>query len=552
MKRLLLMAMIAMLLIAACSVNNGLPEPTEPIEDFTGVPTNVAILPLKTMDARSRNVRKILEVRDLAYAFSKYPQFNLMDMDNVASEFELLGIRDVDDMDLEELKEVADELNADVVITGNISALRADLFAVTMTFYSSLTSELRQVTFNVSNIKEERWEALDKSMMTELDNFISTEVDKIFNFATNFYAAGNYEEAERQLITTIGLDPERVEAYYYLGATYYRTNRYDLAEENFNKVLELDPSHTQTLVLMNEMYEKTGENLKRISVMERIAEQNEDAELWLAIGNLYAEAGQMDKARESFENALELDEENPLVKTRLAFLLYDQQMYEEAIPYLESAYDSFPENDLISRRLAISYQRAGRMDQAIARYEGLIANNPNNVQAYLNVVTLYRNKAIEATDPAVKKQNFDKAIEAMNRLIQIDPNNPMAYLNLASIYLAQNNNTLAERNANETIQRDPTLYQPYVILGTISQSRGTTEYNRFVDLEKRASEAVGREATNLSRERDAARKAANAHFRSAIQQLATARSLTQEPETIADINNRISVLNNLVEQTTGY
>jgi tetratricopeptide (TPR) repeat protein len=552
MNRLLLIAMIAMLLIAACSVNTGLPQPTEAIEEFTGVPTDVAILPLKTMDARSRNIRKILEVRDLGYAFSKYPQFTLMNMEHVASEFNMLGIRDVDDMDLDELKEVADELNADVVISGNISSLRADLFAIAMTFYSTLTGELRQVNFNVPNLKEARWEALDKSMMTELDRFISTEVDKIYNFATNFYAAGNYAEAERQLTTAVGLDPDRAEAYYYLGATYYRTDRYALAEENFNKALDLEPQHNQTLVLMNEMFEKSGENLKRIGVMERIASQNEDAELWLAIGNLYAEAEQMNKARESFENALEIDEDNPLVKTRLAFLLYDQQQFADAIPYLESAYDSFPENDLISRRLALSYQRAGRMDQAISRYEGLIENNPSNIQAYLNVVSLYRSQATEATDPAVKTQNFNKAVDAMNRLIQIDPENPMAYLNLASIYLAQNNNTLAERNANETIQRDPSLYQPYVILGTISQSRGTNDYNRFADLERRASEAVGREATNLSRERDAARNSANAHFRSAVQQLTTARSLTTEPETLADINNRISVLNNLVTQTTGY
>jgi len=552
MNRLLLIAMIALLLISACSINTGLPQPTEEIEEFTGITTNVAILPLKTMDARSRNIRKILEVRDLAYAFSTYPQFALMDMEHVESEFASFGIRDVDDMDLDELQEVANELNADVLISGNISSLRADLFAIAMRFYSTLTGELRQVNFNVPNLKEQRWEVLDQSMMVELDRFISTEVDKIFNFATNFYAAGNYAEAERQLKTAVGLDPDKAEAYYYLGATYYRTDRYALAEENFNKALELSPDHTQTLVLMNEMFEKTGENIKRIAVMERIADMNDDAELWLVIGNLYAEAKQMDNAKASFENALEIDEDNSLVMTRLAFLLYDQQLYADALPYLESAYDAYPENDLISRRLAVSYQRSGRMDQAIARYEGLIQNNPNNVQAYLNVVSLYRNQATEATDPEIKAESFRKAINSMNQLIEIEPNNPMAYLNLASIYLAQNNNAEAERNANETIQRDPSLYQPYVILATISQTRGTNEYNRFADLERRAADAVGRQATTLSRERDAARNAANAHFRSAVQNLTTARSLTVEPETLADINNRLSVLNNLVTQTTGF
>jgi hypothetical protein len=35
------------------------------------------------MDARSRNVRKILTVRDLDYVFSAYPQYELMNMEVV-------------------------------------------------------------------------------------------------------------------------------------------------------------------------------------------------------------------------------------------------------------------------------------------------------------------------------------------------------------------------------------------------------------------------------------------------------------------------------------
>ncbi|MCD8479963.1 MAG: tetratricopeptide repeat protein [Candidatus Cloacimonetes bacterium] len=117
------------------------------------------------------------------------------------------------------------------------------------------------------------------------------------------------------------------------------------------------------------------------------------------------------------------------------------------------------------------------MDEAIARYEGLIRNNPNNAQAYLNVVSLYRQQASEASDPAIVEQLNTKAINAMNELKRVDPENPMAYLNLASIYLAQGKNADAETNANLTLQKDPTLYQPYIILATVNQSKGTNDYN---------------------------------------------------------------------------
>ncbi|MDY0318369.1 MAG: tetratricopeptide repeat protein [Candidatus Cloacimonadaceae bacterium] len=552
MNRLLLIAMVAFLLISACSVNSGMPELNVAQDEYTGLVTKVAFLPIKAMDARSRNVRKILTVRDLDYVFSAYPQYELMNMEVVADEFNAFRFPDVDDIDLDEMVEVAEAMGANVLILGNIASLRADLFAMNLRFFSARTNELRQVNFNVANLKETRWKQLNESLMAELDRFISTEVDRIFNVATNFYAGAKYADAESQLQTAIGLDPENVDAYYYLGATYYKTDRYALAETSFNQALELDPTHYQTLVMMNEMYEKTGENLKRIGVMERIADINDDEELWLAIGNLYAEAGEMVKSETAFRNALALDESSTTVQTRLAFLLFDQERFAEAIPYLESAYDNLPENDLLSRRLAVSYQRSGRMAEAIARYEGLIRTNPNNVNAYLNVVSLYRNQATEAADQAVKNEMNAKAIATMNQLIAIAPNNPMAYLNLASIYLAQSNNVEAEKNANATIQRDPSLYQPYMILATVSQSKGTLDYNRFADLEKRAAAAVGRQATTLSRERDAAKASANNHFRTAVTHLNTARTLSSEPEILRDIQTRLNSLSNLVSATTGY
>ncbi|MCB5295087.1 MAG: tetratricopeptide repeat protein [Candidatus Cloacimonetes bacterium] len=552
MNRLLLIAMVAFLLISACSVNSGMPELNVAQDEYTGLVTKVAFLPIKAMDARSRNVRKILTVRDLDYVFSAYPQYELMNMEVVADEFNAFRFPDVDDIDLDEMVEVAEAMGANVLILGNIASLRADLFAMNLRFFSARTNELRQVNFNVANLKETRWKQLNESLMAELDRFISTEVDRIFNVATNFYAGAKYADAESQLQTAIGLDPENVDAYYYLGATYYKTDRYALAETSFNQALELDPTHYQTLVMMNEMYEKTGENLKRIGVMERIADINDDEELWLAIGNLYAEAGEMVKSETAFRNALALDESSTTVQTRLAFLLFDQERFAEAIPYLESAYDNLPENDLLSRRLAVSYQRSGRMAEAIARYEGLIRTNPNNVNAYLNVVSLYRNQATEAADQAVKNEMNAKAIATMNQLIAIAPNNPMAYLNLASIYLAQGNNVEAEKNANATIQRDPSLYQPYMILATVSQSKGTLDYNRFADLEKRAAAAVGRQATTLSRERDAAKASANNHFRTAVTHLNTARTLSSEPEILRDIQTRLNSLSNLVSATTGY
>ncbi len=542
-------AMIAVLVISACTVNTAKKGIVVPDEEYTGITTKVAILPIKSIDAGSRNVNKIMTVRDLDLVFSMHPQYELMGMDHVKDEFKYFAIPDVEDIEPEEMKEIADELGANVLISGSISTSRNDQFAVSMRLFSARTSELAQTSFTVTNNKYLRWQKLDEELMGTLDKFISNEADKIFNFATNFYATGNYPEAERQLNLALGLNPENVNALYYLGATKYKTKDYAAAEGYFNQVLALEENHIQSLRMLNDMYEERGETNKRLAVLEKIATINEDEELWLVVANLYAEQNNNIKAEQALRTALQLEPDYALAKTRLAFLLFDAGRYGDAIEYLEAAYDAYPENDIISRRLAVSYQRSGRMNAAIERYEGLIKSNPNNTQAYLNVVGLYRQMAAEATETRIATEYNNKAINAMNELKKVDANNPMAYLNLASIYLAQNKNSEAEQNANLALSKDPSLYQPYIILATINQSSGTNDYNRFVDLEKRASQAVGREATRLSQERDAAKSSANQKFRRSLEQLNSAKLRAEDSEVISDLNGRISRLNTLIEQT---
>ncbi|MDD3536129.1 MAG: tetratricopeptide repeat protein [Candidatus Cloacimonetes bacterium] len=552
MKKMLIFAVLAVLLFSACTVNNARPEMDPDAKEFTGTPTKVGILPIKSMDANSRNINKILTVRDFDYVFAVHPKYDLLDMDFVKNEYKYFGYTDVEDLEPEELKEIADDIGANVLVAGSISNTSMGTFAMALKFFSARTNEIRNANFSVTNDKYQRWASLDKNLVTELDNFISTEVEKIYNIGTNYYAAGNFAEAEQQLKLAIGLDPENKEAHYFLGATKYKSKDLPAAEKHLKDALALDPNHLLSLRMLNDIYESQGNIPKRLEVMERIAEINNDEELWLATGNLYAENMNTAKAEASLRKALSLKPDYIHAVTRLAFLLYDNHKFGDAIEYLERAYDEYPENDIISKRLATAYQRSGRMEDAIARYEGLIKSNPSDARAYLNVVSLYRQQAAEAANTELADELNTKAISTMNALKAVDANNPMSYLNLASIYLAQGKNAEAETNASLSIQKDPSLYLPYIILATVNQTKGTNDYNRFVDLEKRGEKAVGKEANRLKAEREAAKASANANFRKAQEQLNAARLRTNDAEALSDISTRISRLTTLIGQTGAY
>ncbi len=551
MNKWILIACAALLILAGCTANRTVPT-TKEVVPYEGITTKVAILPIKAMDSPSKYIQKMLTVRDLAYAFSSHPKYELQNMESVAAEFKMSGYKDVDDLELEDMKELATLTKCDVLAMGNITDVNGSVFAVAMRLYSARTGELRQLNFNLQKKKEDRWKTLDTALIGDLDKFVSTEVDKIYNIAMNFYAAGNYSESEKSLKMAMGLNPDLKDAQYYLGATYFKMGKIDLAVQNLEANLAKDPQHQQTLYMLMDIYDQTKQPLKRLAVMEKLATLNEDEELWLAIANLYAEQNNNAKAESALRSAIALKEDYAQAHLRLALLLYDQERYNDAIIPLEYTFDRFPENELVSRRLAVAYQKTNRLGDAVAKYEQLIKNNPNNVQAYLSVTNLYRTQAADATDPKIVAEIQQKAINTMNELKKVQPDNALAYLNLATIYLSQSKFSEVESNATLASQKDPTLYLPFVYLGTVSQNKGTTEYNRFAELEQKAAKAVGKQANQLKKDRDNARSAANSHFRKAAEYLNAAKTRASEPETINDINNRLNAVNQLISRSSGF
>lgn len=547
MNKWILIVLAALLGLYSCSANRS-------VQDDVKVPkaeinTKVAILPLKALDSSSRYITKILTVRDLELTFDKHANYVLLDLAETAAEFKQTGYNDVEDLEIEEMKEISKNLAADVITMGSVSESRTNLYNISMRFYSTRSEELKQVSFNVGKDKFSRWTALEDNMMGELDAFISNEMDKIFNIATNYFNNGNYTEAEKSLRQVVALKPDKVDAYYYLGNTYVKTNKNELAEKNFIKADELDPADQRSARALIDLYDKTNQVSKRIVLMEKMATANNDEELWLAVGNLYDQQGNQTKAKEAFRKALVANPDYSTANVRLALMLFDEGSYTESIPLLEKAFDQAPDNDVISRRLATAYQRSGRTQDAIAKYEGLIKNDPNNVNAYLNVIGLYRNIASEATDPKVAAEMNQKAIDSCQALKAVDPENPFVYLNLAAIYLSQNKYNDAETNANLTLAKNSSLYQPYVILSVVLQTRGTEAYNNYIDLDKQASKAVGSALNRIKNQRDAAKANANGLFRRAEDNLKLARNFATEQEALTDINNRLANIARLIGQT---
>jgi len=514
----------------------------------------VAVLPLKRLDSPSKYIQKFLTIRDLEHTFNTDDKYELIDLKETAEVFKDMNIIDLDEMEKEDMAEIGKELKADVVILGVISAISDQKFSIQFRYYSMRTDDIKSQRVDVVKDKKKRWKVLQDEFLVSVTNFFNDEINKMITLAIQDYHAENYRPAEQVLNTVLSYAPDNKEAYKYLGFIAYKQNNYDKAISDLNKAIpdSMTVKNIDILQGLSDVYRATKNNEMLIKTLMMMAELKKDPSIWLNIANLYAGEKQYIKAREALLTAIDLDPEYLEAQYRIAFLLLDMAEYNEAIPYLKKASEDNPDSDLISRRLAFAYQKAGRISEAIAEYENRIKASPLTSLNYLNLAGLYRIAASEAADSsnqALVNVYNNKALETLSKLKEIDEENPLVYLRLADVYLATNKLNDAEANADLAMDKDDTLYQPYIILATINQRKGSDQYSNFIDLEKRAAKAYGNTATQLGKQRDAARKLANTLYKKADEQLRDAKARTTEADVIADVDSKLASLAPLITQT---
>ncbi len=72
----------------------------------------------------------------------------------------------------------------------------------------------------------------------------SAEADRAFQKGKGYCYAKKYRPAVKHLTKAVETDPQRADAYYYLGYTYYKQKKHALAREAFAKAYALDPDYS--------------------------------------------------------------------------------------------------------------------------------------------------------------------------------------------------------------------------------------------------------------------------------------------------------------------
>ena len=280
------------------------------------------------------------------------------------------------------------------------------------------------------------------------------------------------------------------------------------------EVLQADPNHVEanfragTILWLQRNYQQALAFMQKSS---DLAPNN--ASLHLSVGGYYEQINLLPQAVQHYRSALQLLDGSPEYKTaekrtNLA-LVKDYAAkgdMDSALQLLNALVEEYPDDTRVMQHLGFSYLIANRFQDAANVYKNVIAREPQNDAAYLNLAGVYEkmpdvpnalatlNKVVELNLDAARvneakarisllqaqlyqQQNqLDAAVTELKKVLNFVPNHPLALLALASIYREQKRFDDAEESLTKVVRTSPDNMDAHLKLGTLY-----LEVNDYID-----------------------------------------------------------------------
>jgi tetratricopeptide (TPR) repeat protein len=203
------------------------------------------------------------------------------------------------------------------------------------------------------------------------------------------YEEGNYVKARLEFKNALQINPDRVEAYYYMGLI-------EVREGNLQKAFYL--------------FKLTSER------------QQDNFDAQLKVAQFYLAAGELDKAQKQLDVLSSLNQGNVEVLAFASALAFRREQFAEARQHAEAALAKDSGHAAATILLVRTLHRVGEPDLALSRLEQALQRRPEDT-------ALLQLKA----GILLQEQRFTEAEAAYRNLIEIDPSNVGHRLALAQL-----------------------------------------------------------------------------------------------------------------------
>jgi len=189
--------------------------------------------------------------------------------------------------------------------------------------------------------------------------------------------------------------------------------------------------------------------------------------------------GDFDQAIDLYRQAIQRKSKLKEAHYRLGQIYVERKMFDEAIAEFETARDlKYPQ---AVTELAVTYHKAGKLDEAEALIKDLLIKKPNDVDLKYQLGKVYLDKG-----------QLNEAGEVFRQVLQMDPGNASAHNGLANLYFRKRMYNEAMSEYLQAIKLNPDFTDVNLDLGNAYYQNG--QYVNAAKYFKKYTELVPKEA----------------------------------------------------------
>lgn len=311
----------------------------------------------------------------------------------------------------------------------------------------------------------------------------SNEIQGKLNTALKYHKSGQLPEAEIIYKQIIEEDPENTSALNLFGILLFQHKRYDEAISYVEKAVEIKPLPYFYINLGNINVGK-GDIDKAMDFYEKaidLNEEEEDADPWFGLGVCYKNKKELDKAIECYEKAISINPSFYSAHVNIGNIFKQKNDLDKAIEYYKKAI-LFKQNDPdIYNSLGLVYLDRYEIEEAIYCFEKAIKIKPNFEKAYINLGNIYKTKG-----------DIKQSIKYLNLAMETNPDNYEAYVSLGNLMIYINKTKEAINCFQEALQLRPN--DPAILLNVGNALRESGDVEGSLTYYQQAMELMPEQA----------------------------------------------------------
>ena len=207
-----------------------------------------------------------------------------------------------------------------------------------------------------------------------------------------------------------------------------------------------------------------------------------DPEGHVALGKIYHQLGEHEKAITTFQTAIALDENHEHAYNNLGLVYVDMRLFILAIEMFRGALEIAPENPAFYNNLGYAYDMSERFDEALQAYQNALDADSTFVDTYYNLADAYLNK-----------ESYQEAIQYYMSGIELDGGDATVHFNLGLAYEETGEVLSAIQSYEKGVSLDPDEIEAYYRLVLAYQKKGdNVMMRRYLDMFLKKAKGIPR------------------------------------------------------------